>query len=255
MPRSKDKKRRTKSPIRDKNKTLVLGIPWRIGVPAFIVLFDWVWVLTSGGSTSFGGILVPIIVLGVVSTGLGIESIRIIIGGLLNVVWSCLVIASWVYTCARERVGDVPYIGNLSLGELLIVAIPTTATLVLIELVYLRIKEPIKALVTPYVEGFTNTAKRVVLSPVRTVVAMKFAEALSLIAKLRGILRTFFRRDGFVAIWGYALLTTCLLLIPAVIYSDLAPEGMSVCLNALYFSIAGSLVMIGMGNGKSYLPR
>ena len=152
-----------------------------------VLITDQIWVLTSGGSTSFGGILAPSIVLGVVSVGLGLESVRIIIGGLLNAVWSCLVIASWVYTCARERVGNVPYLADLSLGKLLSVAIPVTIALVLIELVYQWKKEPIKALVTQYfsVERFTNTAKRVVLSPVKTVVAMKFEEALSVIRFIR----------------------------------------------------------------------
>ena len=95
---------------------------------------------------------------------------------------------------------------------------------------------------------------RVVLSPMKTV-SMKRVEAVNMIAKLRGILRTFFRRDGLIASWGYILLTMCLLLIPAVIYSDFTPESTSANLNALYAAIVGSLIMIGMGNGKSYRTR
>ena len=97
------------------------------------------------------------------------------------------------------------------------------------------------------VKAFLN---RVMLSPMKTV-SMKRVKAVNMI----GFLRTFFRIDGFVTIWGYALLTMCLLLIPAVIYSDFTPESTSANLNALYAAIVGSLVMIGMGNGKSYRTR
>ena len=95
---------------------------------------------------------------------------------------------------------------------------------------------------------------RVVLSPVK-IVAMKFTETLSLIAKLRGILRTFFNIDGFTAKWGYALLGICISLMLAITIFDLAPESASTNLKALSASIIGSLVMIGMGNGKSYRTR
>ena len=182
----------------------------------------------------------------IVLMGLDVEPVRVATRKAIDAVLDYLKITTIMYTCFKFRSRNAPYIEVDTYQLLGVATLAILIIVVAVPIVWWAVTW-VKLLAVASVNKEARTELLEVTSSVKEIAMESYL--MSLLKKDFG---TFFRRDSFTAKWGYILLIMCLLLIPAVIYSDFTPESTSANLNALYFSIVGSLAMIGMGNGKSY---